>query len=170
MRVFLRRALLLAGAIIALLPPAGAQTPPIPNFNPSQLQIPATGADFNTLIRSINAILVPLVPGGSAGVNLISLTGGVTGSPAVIGLQSGADANAGIQINPNGSGNIVLFSQTDTGVLQIGNQASFVPANSFVACPGATIGHPPFGMKGVVSGYFAMKDWLGRNQWSLTCG
>ncbi len=145
---------------------AGAQTLPIPLFSgpsdPSQMR-----TYFNNLILSINAILVPALGATttSAGtaVNLISLTGGITGSNAVIGLQAGADTNAGITINPNGSGNIVLFSQYDTGVLQFGNQTGFTPATSLIACPGVQAGKAaPLGVSATVTGFTPIKDWLGR--------
>jgi hypothetical protein len=150
---------------------ATAQAASVPTVNSQNLQIPATGADFNAVINSINTILAPLTGGASAGgVNAISLTPAGTGYPAQITLQPGADPNAGILINPNGSGNITLFGAGDTGVLQLGNSAGFVPANGLAACPGINPRNLPLGMKGVVSGFFAMQDWLGRNQWSLTCG
>ncbi len=149
---------------LMLAAPAVAQTsPPVASFNPSQLQIPATGVDFNTLINRINAILVPALGSGSGLVNLIGISGGTTGNNAVIGLQPGADANAGIQINPNGSGNIVLFSQYDTGVLQFGSQASFIPTTSLIACPGVPAGKAaPIGVSNTVTGFTPIKDWLNR--------
>jgi len=148
---------------------AAQSTPPIPTFNAAQLQIPATGADFNTLVQKINAILVPLIPAAPGAVNLISLTGGVTGSPGVIGLQLGADANAGIFINPNGSGNIILFGPGDTGVLQFGNAADFVPATGFASCPGVIPNRAPIGVGGTVSSYVIVKDWLGNSHGWATC-
>ncbi len=147
-----------------------AQTsPPVASFNPSQLQIPATGADFNTLINRINAILVPALGSGSGLVNLIGLSGGTAGNNAQIGLQPGADANAGIQINPNGSGNIILFGSSDTGVLQFGSSSSLVPATGFAACPGVIPNKAPIGVQGVVKGYIIVKDWLGNSHGWATC-
>jgi len=162
---------ILAAMMLAALPVAAlAQTLPIPLFSPSQLQIPATGTDFNSLIVRINATLQPTLVSPSGAVNLISLTGGLTGTPAIIGLQPGADSNAGIQINPNGSGNIILFGQADTGVLQFGSQAMFVPATSLIACPGVPAGKSaPMGVSTTVTGFTPIKDWLGRTHSWPTC-
>lgn len=146
--------------VAGLLLAAGANAASVATVNPAQLQIPATGVDFNNLIQAINAILTPLIPNVASPVNSISLTAGATGSQAMIGLQTGADTNAGIMINPNGSGNITLFSQLDTGVLQFGNQSSFVKAAGLVACP-AAVKNNPFGVAPVVTGYFLAADWLG---------
>src|SRR6266702_4635841 len=65
--------------------------------DPSQI----TGT-VNSLVIAINAILSPLTgPNVAGGVNSIGHLTGITGTPAIIDLQSGADANAGIQIIPN---------------------------------------------------------------------
>jgi hypothetical protein len=146
--------------------PAFAQTLPMPllkgPLDPSQ-----TLATLNSLIIQINNVLVPALgpsssPSGTL-VNQISMTGGLTGSPGVIGLQPGADANAGIQINPNGSGNIILFGQGDTGILQFGNQVSFTPTTGLFPAPGVVSGKEPFGMSDHLTGYWMAKDWLGRS-------
>ncbi len=50
------------------------------------------------------------------------------------------------------------------------NPGLWVPANGLTACPGISPGHPPIGMKGVISGYLVIEDWLGRQQWSVNCG
>lgn len=165
----------LAAALLAvLLGLAGIELPvaraasSIPLFtgpqDPSQLF-----AYLNALVVSINTITVPLLPNVPGGVNQISLVPAVTGQPAQIALQPGSDPNGGIQINPNGSGDIILFSQGDTGNLVIANQSSFVAANGLAPCPGTIPGNPPLGMQGVVSGYFIFEDWLDRNQYSLNC-
>lgn len=152
--------------------PAFAQTLPMPllkgPLDPSQ-----TLATLNSLIIQINNVLVPALgpsssPSGTL-VNQISMTGGLTGSPGVIGLQPGADANAGIQINPNGSGNIILFGQSDTGTLQFGSSSSLVTATGFAACPGVVPGKPPLGVKGTVTSYVIVKDWLGNSHGWATC-
>ncbi len=157
---------------LMLAAPALAQTLPMPlmrgPLDPSQ-QL----ANFNALITTINNVLVPALgqnpTSGGTAVNLIGLTGGQTGSPAVIGLQTGADTNAGIQINPSGSGNIILFGQGDTGVLQFASSSSFVPATGFAACPGVVPNKAPLGVKGTVSSYVIVKDWLGNSHGWATC-
>lgn len=149
-------------AMVAALP-AWATSPPIPLF--SGPWDPAnTGANVNTLILEINAILTPALPAVSGAVNLISLSGGLTGQPAVIGLQSGADANAGIQINPNGSGNIILFGVNDTGVLQFANSSAFLPLPGMALAPGVLPNKAPLGMADHLTGYFLVQDWLGRSR------
>ncbi len=159
----------LAAALILAAAPALAASPPIPLF--SGPWDPAnTGANVNFLITEINAILTPALLAPSGAVNLISLSGGLTGSPAIIGLQPGADANAGIQINPNGSGNIILFGNGNTGVLQFGNSTSFVPVKGMGACPGVALGAAqPFGVHANIQGYIPMQDWLGRNRYAPVC-
>ena len=151
---------------------AAAQTLPMPFLQGPQ-PVPAAVVMFNTLIQQINAVLVPVLgfspSSGGATVNNISLTGGLTGSPAVIGLQPGADANAGIQINPGASGNIILFGQGDTGVLQFASSASLVPATGFAACPGVVPNKAPLGVQGVVTSYVIVKDWLGNKHGWATC-
>ena len=151
---------------LMLAAPAFAQTLPIPMLkgplDPSQ-----TLATLNNLLIQLNGVLVPALGATttSAGtvVNVIALSGGLTGSNATIGLQPGADANAGITINPNGSGNITLFGQADTGVLAFGNQASFIPATSLIACPGVPAGKSaPMGVSTTVTGFTPIKDWLNR--------
>lgn len=147
------------GCLIAA--PAVAQTLPIPSLvgpsDPSQMN-----ATINNLIRQLNNILQPVISNAPAAVNLISLAGGTTGNAATIGLQTGADTNAGIQINPNGSGAITLFGQTDTGTLKFGNQASFVTAG-LANAPGIAAGKAPLGMSDHLRGYILMQDWLGRS-------
>ena len=152
--------------------PVFAQGLPVPLLrgpqDPSQTQVV-----LNNLINQINGVLVPALgatttPAGTA-VNTIALTGGVTGSNAQIGLQPGADANAGIQINPNGSGNIVLFGQGDTGSLQFGNSTAFVPATGFAACPGVIPNAAPMGVRGTITSYIIVKDWMGNSHGWATC-
>ncbi len=171
------RALMLLAALLGI---GTAHAASIASVNPQQLQIPATGADFNALIAAINAIVTPLIPNVSGSVNTISLTPGITGTPAIIGLQPGADTNTGITISPNGSGAITIFSQADTGVLQYGNQSSFVPGNGIDRCPGSggiahvitggvlagTAGGLP---NNVVRGYFINSDWMGRQYALVAC-
>src|SRR5712691_7768512 len=144
--------------------PAYAATQlPIPLLSgpsdPSQMN-----ATLNGVIAKINAILGPVILQTSGGENFISLSGGVSGAPAVIGLAPGAGADAGIQINPNGSGNIILFSQSNTGVLQLGNQASFVSAPGLSPNPIGSRLASLYGVKNTVQGMFIFKDWLGRTR------
>ena len=133
---------------------------------------PTLAGPLNTLINQINAILSPLTGGpavnggqpgsGTPAVNNIQLISAATGSLAQIGLQPGADPNAGIQINPNGSGNIVLFALGDTGVLQFANTGSFVSAPGLSPYPGRVPGALALmGVQSTVQGAFVFKDWLG---------
>lgn len=165
--------LLSALIVLMLAAPAGAQTLPIPLVTGPQ-DVSQMRAIFNTLIGQINAVLVPVfgystTPNGTP-VNLISLSGGLTGSNATIGLQPGADANAGITINPNGSGNIQLFAQGDTGTLKFGNEGAFVKAYGLGACPGALgLNKQPIGVQPVVTGFLIVKDWLGASHGVPAC-
>lgn len=153
--------ILLAGALLLLPALAEAQRPPIPLF--SGPWDPAnTQASVNTLILEINAILTPILGGQTGAVNFPTLTGGLTGAPGVIGLAPAADANAGIQINPNGSGNIILFGSGDTGVLQFGNATAFLPLPGMALAPGVLPNKAPLGMSDHLTGYFIVQDWLGR--------
>ena len=153
--------------------PAFAQTLPMPllkgPLDPSQ-----TLATLNSLIVQINNVLVPIFGFSttSAGpvVNTISLLGGVAGANAVIGLQPGTDPSSGITIDPNGSGNIQLFGQSDTGSLKFGNAAAFVPTGTLIACPGVPPGKSaPVGVSTVVTGFVPFKDWLGRSHAWAAC-
>lgn len=146
---------------------AAAQQLPIPMFSgpmdPASMQ-----SDLNGLISQINGVLVPALGPSStmAGtpVNKVSLTGGLTGNPATIGLQPGADANASIQIKPNGSGNIVL-----AGALQFGIPGSFVATPTLVPCPGRHSGAAFYGINQTVQGVFLVKDWLGMTRGIPVC-
>ena len=143
---------------------ASAQMVPIPlltgPFDPGSTQ-----ATFNTLIRQIDAILAPLLPTGGG----ISIPPSTTGSGnGVIGLDGTAGANAGIQINPNGSGNIILFGDGDTGSLQFGNTSAFKAARGFSACPG-TSKNVPLGVGQTVTGHFIVQDWAGRSHGVPAC-
>ncbi len=153
---------------------AGGQSLPIPQFSlpydPSQ-----SGNMINSLIVQLNTVLMPLGPNLPGQVNAISLGAGVTGSLAQIGLQPGADANAGIQINPNGSGNIVLFGQSDTGILQFGRITTYIKANALSPCPGMIPNRPPMlggpgGISTVVTAFRMEADWLGYQYAVPVCG
>lgn len=160
-------------AALTLAAPAFAQTLPFQNLrgplDPSQ-----TLATLNSLINAMNGVLVPALgaSASSAGpsVNVIGMTGGTTGVNANIGLQPGANPNAGITINPNGSGTIQLFGDGDTGTLKFGNQTNFVLAKTLVACPGVPAGSAaPLGVSTVVTGFVPFKDWLGRSHAWAAC-
>jgi len=148
-------------------------------------------ATINGVIINLNAILSPLTGGGLItgspsgsgipAVNTITLIPAATGSPAIIGIAPGGDANASIQINPNGTGNIVLFAGVgDTGVIQIANATGWYPAKSagVVACPGGGAGASlsgnlaagllPGGAQ-TIAGYEVHEDWLGRAYWVPGC-
>jgi len=150
--------------LLLVASPLAAQTLPIPPVTGPQFPLPIMVAPFNTLISQINAVLVPVLgttPSSGTTVNNITLTGGATGSNAVIGLQAGADTNAGITIDPNGSGNIQFFGAGDTGVFKMGNSAGFVKTLGFAACPAvANQSKAPLGVQTVVTGYLIVKDWL----------
>lgn len=161
-------ALCLAIVLVACGGQAARAASPIPLFSGpqdnSQLFL-----YLNSLVTAINAINGPLLPPVQGGVNNISLTGGVTGSPATIGLQPGSDPNGGIQINPNGSGNITLFTSGDTGVLAFGSTAVFAQATGLAACPAITYNRVPFGVQPNVQGYVLIQDWLGRRHGIPAC-
>jgi len=164
----MKRLLSLVFLGLAMSSAAFAQLP-IPVLRGPQDPSQAT-AVLNNLINQINGILVPSIGGPTGAVNMLSMTGGLTGQPGVIGFQSGADTNASIQINPNGSGDIILFSQYDTGVLKFANQTMFVPAKSLIACPGVPEGKAaPIGVSNTVTGFTPIKDWLGRSHAWPTC-
>lgn len=130
--------------------------------DPSQIN-----ATINSLVIAINNILSPLTGGPtvSTQINAIDLTAGTTGMPGVIGLQSGADTNAALQIQPNGTGNIILFASTgSTGVLQFANTNSFVAANGLGACPGIANKAPPIGVAQTIQGFIVVQDWIGRTR------
>ncbi len=146
---------------------AGAQQPPIPLFS-GPVDPASNRRALNTLVNEINAILSPLLPAVSGAVNFISLTPATTGNNAVIGLVSGADTNAGITINPNGSGNIVLFGQLDTGILQFGNVSSFRTASGLTPCPGNGTARIA-GTSNVVTGHLIVQDWLNRKHGIPVC-
>lgn len=147
---------LLAVCLIAGI--ALAQRPPVPLVTGPQ-DAGQLNSTLNGIIRQINAILVPIFPSPSGSVNYVSLTGALTGRTATIGLAAGADTNAAIAINPNGSGNIILFS-TGTGNLQFANSAAFVKAKGLSPCP-AVVGGAPFGVARTVTGHLIVQDWLG---------
>jgi hypothetical protein len=152
---------LAAAWLVLVTLPAWAQTLPIPLVtgpqDPSQLN-----QTINTLIAQINGVLVPAFGSTVIGSSGVSLGPGQPGGPGVIGLQPGAGANTGIQITPNGSGNIILFSGTTTGVLQFANSSAFVPAG-LANAPGIVPGKQPLGMHDHLSGYLIVQDWLGRS-------
>lgn len=142
--------------------PVMAQSPPIPLVTGPQA--PAQmNSTFNRLINQINAILVPILPAGGG----LAVTPTSTGD-GVVGLSFGAGANAGIRINPNGSGNITLFGDGDTGNLKFGNTTAFTKASGLVACPGA-VANMPVGVAPALSGYLIVQDWSGKKHGVPTC-
>lgn len=143
---------------------ANPPMPPIlgvgPGFDPSN---PA--ANTNALIAAINKILLPLVPPVLNGVNFPQLTSGVSGVGVTI-AATGSDANIAIKLQPQGNGNIVLFDAVNnlnsTGVIKVGNLASWRPMTGLANCPGVPPNQPPLGMADHVTGYLVVKDWLDR--------
>ena len=152
--------------LTALVAPSLAFAAAVPLISGPQ-DVSQLNNTLNNLILSINNILTPLTGGGPSNpavVNNVSLSGGTAGNPAVIGLTSTSGTNVGIQIKPNGTGNIILFGSTGSpGVLQFANSASYVTANGLTACPGrGKVTTDVYGVSGVVNGYFLTEDWLGR--------
>ncbi len=134
---------------------------PIPFVNSQQLQIPATGADFNNLINAIDGVLNPIfptVPGATTGISFTPGSGNVTISPTGSG-------NVSLVIQPLANGNLVLFdpsvSPLQTGVIQVANSPSWVPIQGIAACPGIPSGKPALGMSDHITGYLRVMDWLG---------
>lgn len=142
---------------------------------------------LNALVNSINTIISPLT-GPDTGVykpfpptigatgNAIGFVEGQVGSPAIIRLQDGGDPNGAIQILPNGSGNIVLFSGYSdlgsTGYLQFANAAQFVKAAAagVERCPGGLIRkRTGTEVHGTIRGYILVKDWLGDTHGLVAC-
>ena len=160
----LMRFVLIALALAASTP-AVAQTLPLPLVTLPQ-DASQMRSTINTLINNINNVLRPIFPAAGA-INSITLVGGATGVSAKIGLGATADANAEIIIDPNGSGNIVLFQSDDTGNLQFGNSAAFIRANGFSACP--AVGKGTLGVNAVVTGHLIVRDWLGTKHGIPTC-
>ena len=174
---------LAASLALLIACPAWAQIPLLTGpQDPSSLQ-----ATINALINAINALPaqiafpVPPVPqpgGGGATttiVNNLVLTGTPTGVMPTIGVGgSAADPNAALGLSPNGAGNLVFFAgsgaASGTGILQLANAASFVPATGLAACPGAVAGRTPVvGGRANITGYLMIMDWLGRTHPVPTC-
>lgn len=173
MRAWLRG--LVFGALAALPGAAMAQTLPIPLLSGPQ-DVSQFQATINQqVLAKINAVLGAAMSMPPGAVNFISLNATPTGQLAAIQLGgTSADANAGIGISPNGSGNIVLFAPTlgepqETGVLQFANNASFAPARGLATCPGVPAGQPVFNTADHVTGYWIIKDWLGRSHATPAC-
>lgn len=165
--------------LMALAVPAAAQS--VLKFGTSPSPIPyITGpvdpgtqqANLNSLIQELNTVLSPVLPVSSA-----SLT---TGTSVVVGPPSTTTGTVGVLINPTSAGAIQLFTQADTGLLQIGAQAAWFPAKALTVCPGtsgglstsnlqATSTNQLLGPGGTVSGYFSMTDWMGRPHYMVTC-
>ena len=103
---------------------------PVPYFAWADPSNPT--ATNNMLIQAIDNILAPLQPQVQGATSFISLIPGTTAG--TIGLQPGAPANASIKIQPNGNGNIVLFTATENeqsrGLIKIGNQPSWAPKST----------------------------------------
>ncbi len=142
---------------------ASAQMRPIPlltgPFDPGSTQ-----GTFNTLIAQIDNILAPLLPTGGG----IAIPPSTTTGNGTIGLDTTAGTNAGITINPNGSGNITLFGDGDTGTLKFGNTSAFIKATGLAACPGA-VANMPLGVGKTVTGYFIVQDWTGTKHGVASC-
>ena len=164
-RILAVLAFLCAGSAMA------ASVPPITG--------PQDPADFNAtmnrVINNINAIIAPLTGGmGPAGApavggSTISLSPSSATGPIVIAPAPGGAANTGIQIKPNGSGDIILFGSSGTGHLQFANSVAFTKATGFAACPGVVPGKAPLGVEGTVTSYLIVKDWLGVSHGWATC-
>ncbi len=119
-------------------------------------------ANLNSVIQEIDNVLGISFPQVAGGVNFPTMGESVSGGSVIIGA-SGPDANIGIAIQPAGNGNISLFSQFSTGLLQFANVSSFAPAIGIAATPGVPTGRAPIGMTDHLRGYLLVKDWLGRS-------
>ncbi len=145
----------------------------------------STQGTFNVLISQINTVTAAVtgVPnsllatggvtsvtlGSTSAVNNVSITGGLTGFPPIISVGgANEDANAGLALQANGSGNISLLYGSGTGYVQLANQSSFVPAGGLAACP-AYNGGAPLGIHSSIQGYMVMLDWMGRKRWVPAC-
>ena len=150
-----------------------ARAASIAPFNAQQLQIPATGVDFNALIAAINCISAGQCP--ATGNNIFVLPASNGQVPTVVSGGPGSDPNTPIGINPSGNGDIILFygqPPTDTGALQFANAYSWLPAKGLAACPamngvagvwGAETVNP------VITGYIIIEDWLGNSHGLPAC-
>ena len=164
-------AICLMGSLLFAGEAMAASVPPVTGpLDPSQ-----TVATLNRVINNINAILAPLTggygPAGAppAGGSSVSLTSSTATGLVVIGIAPGGAANTGIQIKPNGSGDIVLFGSSGTGHLQFANSVAFTKATGFAACPGVVPGKAPLGVEGTVQSYLIVKDWMGAAHGWATC-
>ncbi len=186
----------LIGAILSIA--ASSFAGQISFFNPVQLQIPATGADFNSLIGQINSNTVPnngpnalsSGPGSASG----ALTTNQTTNPntivdgvQVVGTGAGALRNpggyaAGPIIQAVGSDtniNLALGSQGN-GVVQFASGAMWTAQPGFAVCPGATgaiINNGPAGPGAgqlivpspTITGFLTVLDWKGKLRAIPTC-
>ncbi len=156
----------LGALIVAVALAAGSSAMaqvPIPFVNPGQLQIPATGKDFNDLILAIDNLLNPIfptVPGSTTGISIVD--GSTTTTISATG-PTGSDVS--LQLSPQNNGNIILFkgnvSPSQTGVIQVANSPSWLPMQGLVACPGVVSNKSNIGMDDHITGYLVIMDWIG---------
>lgn len=167
------------GAALAVSAPALAQNP-FAYMNPQQLQIPATGADFNSLIQTLDTFFNPRFP--AVQPSNATVTGGVSLSPGsssgnapmISTFSTTGASNVSLKIAPLGNGKIILFDSTNpivTGILKIANNPSWVPAQGLAACPGGlkAMPTPNGGTSGVITGYLLIEDWASRVHALATC-
>jgi hypothetical protein len=159
---------LIVAAALAAGSSAMAQSP-VPFINPQQMQIPATGKDFNDLIASIDSVLNPLLPapgGGAAATGGISLNAGTSGvSPTISTYSNTGATSVNLKIAPLGNGKIILFqsniSPMSTGIIKVANSPSWVPTQGLTACPGGLKSLPTMNgsTSGTITGYLLIQDW-----------
>lgn len=128
-------------------------------------------ANMNNLVAAVNKILSPLIPYTPNATGFISLTPGAQGNGPMIGSY-GAAASVNLKVVPQGNGNIVLFSSTNplsTGLIKVGNLASWLPAKGLAACPAVVGGQAQIGMADHITGYLVVKDWLDRTHGMPGC-
>lgn len=167
------------GLINAWAQAATAQ-PPIPLFtgpsDPSQTQ-----SYLNTLVNSINNILVPALVPLPGAVNFSTLVPSLSSYGPAVSVSGAAGTNVALNFVPQGNANIVLFGQStqangtaSTGLLQIANAASWSPVRGLGTCPGVPPGQGStapglLGPTGTIRGYWAVQDWLSRTYYMPVC-
>ncbi len=161
---------LIVAAALAAGSSAMAQQP-IPFVNSQQLQIPATGVDFNNLILAIDNLLNPIfptVPGATSGIAITEGTG-----TTAISATGPVGTDVSLQLSPQNNGNIILFkgnvSPVQSGVIQVANSPSWLPMQGLVACPGVVGNKSQIGMDDHITGYLVIMDWIGVKRGIPSC-
>lgn len=171
--------LALAAMLMLVALPAWPQAYPTAPYAP-QPPLNGVGVGFdpsnqaqnlNNLTQAINNILLPLIPYTPGAANFISLTPGANGDGPIV-ASYGSGTNVSVKVAPKGNGNIVLFSSLtplSTGLIKIGNLASWLPAQGMAACPAVVPRRAQIGMADHITGYLVVKDWLDRTHGMPGC-